>query len=39
MASSIEDARRRTRVVRSKLGGIAALEAEAAAAVFELEAP
>ncbi len=38
MANSIEDARRRTRVVRSKLGGIAELDAAAAAELLELQA-
>ena len=39
MASSIEDARRRTRVVRTKLGGIEALDEERTRDILELEAP
>jgi len=38
MASSIEDARRRTRVVRAKLGGIADLDPEVAAEILAIEA-
>jgi DNA recombination protein RmuC len=38
MANSIEEARRRTRVVRSRLGGIAELDAAAAAELLELQA-
>jgi len=38
MASSIEDARRRTRVVRAKLGGIADLDPEVAADILAIEA-
>ena len=39
MASSIEEARRRTRVVRTKLGGIEALEDDQAREILALEAP
>ncbi len=38
MANSIEDARRRTRVVRSKLGGIAELDAAVSGELLELQA-
>ncbi len=38
MATTIEDARRRTRAVRSKLGGIAALDAESASEALSLDA-
>ena len=39
MASSIEEARRRTRVVRTKLSGIEAADEDSAREILELEAP